>query len=393
MNSKEKLKCRQVKAILRYYVPNRHKYPEKYAHHLLFMFYPFRNEQDLKSNITGTYSEKLREPGVIDIINTNKQIFEPCGDLFESALLNLRTNLPCNQDSFANQEYDEVEELLNTANNLASEDPTEDAVILNDTCVIPSSTASPTVILSDDELNVKIRSLNKAQREYFEIVCNWAKRFIKNLSAVTKIEIEPLYIFLTGGAGTGKSHLVKTIFHALTKIFSYRNVTLDKPKVLLVAPTGVAAVNIDGTTIHTSLGIPVGTYGKNLPRLNDKKRLALRNTLCELRALIIDEISMVSNLQLLYIHLRLVEIFGCSDNIPFAGITVIAVGDFYQLPPVQQRTVYADYKDAWQNLVHLWKLFKIAELHEIMRQRGDSDLINLLIRFEPLLLKNMMKIY
>ena len=34
--------------------------------------------------------------------------------------------------------------------------------------------------------------------------------------------------------------------------------TLDKPKVLLVAPTGVAAVNIDGTTIHTSLGIPVG---------------------------------------------------------------------------------------------------------------------------------------
>ena len=99
MNSKEKLKCRQVKAILRYYVPNRHKYPEKYAHHLLFMLYPFRNEQDLKSNITETYSEKLREPGVIDIINTNKQIFEPCGDLVESALLNLCTNLPCNQDS------------------------------------------------------------------------------------------------------------------------------------------------------------------------------------------------------------------------------------------------------------------------------------------------------
>ena len=154
--------------------------------------------------------------------------------------------------------------------------------------------------------------------------------------------------------------------------------TLDKPKVLLVAPTGVAAVNIDGTNIHTSSVIPIGRYGKNLPRLNDKKRSALRNKLCELRTLIIDEISMVSNLQLLYIHLRLVEIFGCSDNIPFAGITVIAVGDFYQLPPVQQRTVYAEYTDAWLNLVHLWNLFKIAELHEIMRQRGDSDLIDLL---------------
>ena len=101
-----------------------------------------------------------------------------------------------------------------------------------------------------------------------------------------------------------------------------------------MAPTGVAAVvNINGTTIHTSLGIPVGRYGKNLPRLNDEKRSALRNNLCELRALIIDEISLVSNLQLLYIHLRLVEIFGCSENrFPFAGITVIAVGDFYQLP-------------------------------------------------------------
>ena len=82
--------------------------------------------------------------------------------------------------------------------------------------------------------------------------------------------------------------------------------------------------------------------------------------------MIIDEISMVSNLTLLYIHLRLIEIFGCSDNVPFAGITVIAVGDFYQLPLVQQQTVYAEYKDAWQNLVHLWKLFKIAELCEVI---------------------------
>ena len=84
------------------------------------MFYPFRNENDLKSNITGSYSEKLQEPGVIDVINRNKQVFEPYADLVESALLNLRTNLAYNQDSYSNQENDQVEKLLDTANDLAS---------------------------------------------------------------------------------------------------------------------------------------------------------------------------------------------------------------------------------------------------------------------------------
>ena len=44
MSSKEKLKCRRIKAVLRYHVPNLHKHPEKYARHMLFMFYLFRNE-------------------------------------------------------------------------------------------------------------------------------------------------------------------------------------------------------------------------------------------------------------------------------------------------------------------------------------------------------------
>ena len=44
MSSKEKLKCRKVKLVLRYHVPNRHKNPEKYAHLILFTFYPFRNK-------------------------------------------------------------------------------------------------------------------------------------------------------------------------------------------------------------------------------------------------------------------------------------------------------------------------------------------------------------
>ena len=173
MNSKEKLKCRKVKAVLRYYVPNRYTCPEKYAHHLLFLFYPFRDEENLKSNISGTFTEKLQEPNILDIININKQIFEPYGDLVDSALLNLRTNLIRNRDAFSQQEDDEVEEqLLTTANNLESEDPTNGAVILGDVYTVPTNIP---VVISDNELNAKIRSLNRKQREYFDIVYNWAK--------------------------------------------------------------------------------------------------------------------------------------------------------------------------------------------------------------------------
>ena len=339
------------------------------------MFYPFRNEDDLKSGNSGTYHEKLQEPGVLDVVNRNKQIFEPYGDLVDSALLNLRASRN-SQDAFAEQENDEVQEqLLSDTNDLESEDPSNNAIILEDT---NSVAMNARVLLSDDEINAKVRSLNSKQRQCFDIVHNWAKTYVKNLSVKSPIEIQPLYIFITGGAGTGKSHLIKTIYYSLTKTLSYRSLNAEKPKVLLTAPTGVAAVNIDGTTIHTALGLPVGRFGKTIPKLSDKRRTALRNRLCDVRVLIIDEISMVSNLQLLHIHLRLIEVFGCNDTIPFAGLTIIAVGDFYQLPPVQQRTVYADYKDTWQNMIHIWKLFKIVELDEVMRQRGDSELIDLL---------------
>ena len=58
--------------------------------------------------------------------------------------------------------------------------------------------------------------------------------------------------------------------------------------------------------------------------------------------------------------------------------TVVVVGDFYQFPPVLQRPVFADYFDEIFNIYHLWKIFKMCELTEVMRQKGDSRLIDLL---------------
>ena len=125
--------------------------------------------------------------------------------------------------------------------------------------------------MPDYELNAMIRSLNHKQRTLFNIVHSWAKQYVKS-SVLSLQNLEPFHIFLTGNAGCGKSFLMKVLYQSLTKTLSYGNMSVDKPKVLLMAPTGVAAINIDGTTIHTALNIPLGSFGKNLPPLGDKMK-------------------------------------------------------------------------------------------------------------------------
>ena len=112
----------------------------------------------------------------------------------------------------------------------------------------------------------------------------WLCKFFR----VDPLEHEPLHIFLTGNAGCGKSFLVRVIYQSLIETLSYGSTLVDKPKALLMARTGVAAINIDGRTIHTAFNIPVGHFGCNLPPLSDKMKSSLRNRLPELKIIIID---------------------------------------------------------------------------------------------------------
>ena len=63
-------------------------------------------------------------------------------------------------------------------------------------------------------------------------------------------------MFLSGSGGCGKSHLIKTFYHAINKVFLYRSGDPGKPRVLLLPTTGVAAININANTIHSALLIP-----------------------------------------------------------------------------------------------------------------------------------------
>ena len=91
-------------------------------------------------------------------------------------------------------------------------------------------------ILHDDDNNAKIRSLNFKQRQIFHVIHAWVESSKK---------ISPLHLSLTVGGGCGKSHLIKTIYHSMRKLFLHHSGNPDKVQVLLLAPIGVAAINIE----------------------------------------------------------------------------------------------------------------------------------------------------
>ena len=186
-------------------------------------------------------------------------------------------------------------------------------------------------VIPDNIINENIRSLNMKQREVFNFIYTWSRDYIKSLRCKVIKKVKPFHIFITGCAGFEKSHLIKTIFLSLNKVLGYKDGDADKPRILILAPTGVAAINFNGTTIHSGLGINVGS---KLYPLNDQQRAALRNKLSEVRLIIIDEISMVSSVLFYQVNQRLNEIFGYSGNESFAGLLVIVCGDFFQFKGV-----------------------------------------------------------
>ena len=188
------------------------------------MFYSFRTEIELSLNIS--YKNRLYVPGVIDIVNKNKQKSEPYAKLVDTAFQNFRNNLIHNQDSFAQQENDEVDELVTTTyNDSESED---EAVLFEDSHQDVPVIVTPVVL--DDDLNQKIQSLNNKQSKTFDVIHQWAREFVKNKSAKVPTKIDPLHIFITGKGGCGKSHLLKTLFSSMTKTLSLSYSTTQQIK-------------------------------------------------------------------------------------------------------------------------------------------------------------------
>ena len=137
-----------------------------------------------------------------------------------------------------------------------------------------------------------------------------------------------IHLIVSGQGGTGKTRVIDVI----NRLITTRN--SSALPVVVAAPTGLAAFNVGGTTLHRMLSLPV-EHGKqsDYKPLNPEQLTTIRATLKRLQLLIVDEISMVSSITLLFVHLRLAEIM--SNNNLFGGISTVFFGDLFQLPPVK----------------------------------------------------------
>lgn len=138
-------------------------------------------------------------------------------------------------------------------------------------------------------------------------------------------------IFLTGKAGTGKT----TFLHAIQK--------KGRKRLVVAAPTGVAAINAGGVTLHSLFQIPFGPFvpGSDINAGEHRLRREKQNIIRSLDLLIIDEISMV-RADLLDAVDTILRRYRRSDA-PFGGVQLLMIGDLHQLSPVAK-------KDEWHLL-------------------------------------------
>ena len=178
---------------------------------------------------------------------------------------------------------------------------------------------------------------------------------------------EQHFIFLTGAAGTGKTTLLERVKNQLSL------------KKMVVAPTGIAALNIGGTTINSAFRIGFDT----IPVITKSKDPRFAKLLRNLELLIIDEVSMVRAPMLDAISQTL-QIHRNSEE-PFGGVHVLACGDLFQLPPIikesEERIIYEKYNSVYFFDAHSFKdMAKINyfELTESFRQEEDQRFCELL---------------
>lgn len=171
-------------------------------------------------------------------------------------------------------------------------------------------------------------------------------------------------VFITGRAGTGKSTLLQ----------HFRDTT--KKKIAVLAPTGVAAVNVKGQTIHSFFGFKPDITPDIVKRIRPREKSIYK----KLDSIVIDEVSMV-RADLMDCINGFLRIHGKNKNRPFGGLQMIFIGDLYQLPPVVTSRDKALFGNLYKSPYFFDSMvfssgfdMEFIELEKVYRQKDDKFL-------------------
>jgi hypothetical protein len=191
--------------------------------------------------------------------------------------------------------------------------------------------------------------------------------YFEEINEMFQSDAAQKFVYLTGAAGTGKTTLVKKIIEE------------NDLKKIVVAPTGIAALNIGGATINSAFRIGFDTF----PMIKESNDPRFKKLLRNLELLIIDEISMVRAPMLDAISETL-KLHRNSDE-PFGGIHILACGDLFQLPPVvkedEEQAIYEKYESIYFFSSKSFQEIESPSFYELtysFRQSDDSNFYELL---------------
>ena len=209
-------------------------------------------------------------------------------------------------------------------------------------------------------------TLNEAQQRVFRIIA---------YHTLGRSKVGPqLRLGVFGEGGTGKSRLIAAV-RGWFAVLNRQN------ELVVTAPTGTAAFNVAGITLHSAANLPIGKQKKK--KIGNKTK-----SWKDRQYLIIDEVSMMDCKMLVNLNTNLKEATSQYDDY-FGGINIIFMGDFLQLATVSHLDVYVDKPSEWEDGHRLWRSINLVVLlTEQMRQSDDPKFAAALrrIRFhEPTL--------
>jgi len=181
-----------------------------------------------------------------------------------------------------------------------------------------------------------------------------------------------LLLNVDGVAGSGKTF---TLLKTCARIQELATETGRSNPVFRAAPTGIAAFNIVGKTLHSLLRLPVRGKWSDLSTSTLQSLQALFQN-C--RFLFVDEKSMIDLRTLSMIDDRLRAILPATSHLTFGGVNMLLCGDFFQLPPVGGQPLYSQRKHSHIEVIKGYQLYRgfdrTIRLTEVMRQQGEDDI-------------------